>query len=211
MLIDTREKIILASTSKIRQQLMAQSGVDFSIQKPFFNEDLEKSKYHNLKPQDLAIFLAKQKALSVSEKFIDCFVIGSDQVCEFEDYEISKSKNRQEAISQLQKFSGKIHFQNNSTVIAKNSQIIFENFSQAQLQMHELNLAQIEKYVDYDQSWGCAGSYKYESLGKCLFAEVKGDYFTILGLAIQPLLSFLYQQNIISFYFYCSCLIRYFI
>jgi len=199
MLIDTRKKIILASTSKIRQQLMAQSGVDFSVQKPFFDEDLEKIKYHNLKPQDLAVFLAKQKALSVSEKFPECLVIGADQACEFEGCEISKSKNRQEAISQLQKFSGKIHLQNNATVIAKNSQIIFENFSQVQLRMHDLNNSQIEKYVDFDQSWGCAGSYKYESLGKCLFAEVKGDYFAILGMAIQPLLSFLYQQEIISF------------
>jgi septum formation protein len=199
MLIVSHKKIILASTSKIRQQLMVESGLDFTIQKPFFDEDQEKSKYSNLKPQDLSIFLAKEKALSVSRKFPECFVIGSDQACEFEGYEISKSKNRQEAISQLQKFSGKIHFQNNASVIAFNSQIIFENFSQVRLQMHDLNLSQIEKYVDQDQSWGCAGSYKYESFGKCLFAEVKGDYFAILGLAIQPLLSFLYQQKIISF------------
>ncbi len=199
MLINTNAKIILASTSKIRQQLLLQHGVDFTIHKPFFDEDQEKQNYSNLNPKELAIFLAKQKALSVSEKFPDALVIGADQVCEFEGKEISKSKNRAEAILQLQKFSGKIHRQNNATIIAKNSQIIFENFSKVELQMHDLNLVQIEKYVDCDQPIGCAGSYKYESLGKNLFAEVKGDYFAILGLAVQQLLSFLYQHKIISF------------
>jgi septum formation protein len=199
MLIKTNKKIILASTSQIRQQLLTQHRVDFEAVKPFFDEDQEKIKYQNLNPKDLAIFLAKQKALSVSEKFPDCLVIGADQACEFEGKEISKSKNSQEAISQLQKFSGKIHFQNNATIIAKNSQIIFENFSKVELKMHNLTLKQIEEYVNFDQSWGCAGSYKYESLGKILFSEVNGDYFAILGLAIQPLLSFLYQQKIINF------------
>jgi septum formation protein len=57
---------------------------------------------------------------------------------------------------------------------------------------------EIENYVKTDQPVGCAGSYKYESLGKHLFKKVTGDYYAVLGLAIQPLLSFFHQNKIIS-------------
>lgn len=199
MLITTHGKIILASTSKIRNQLLQDHNFDFQAIKPFFDEDNSKANFKDLSPKQLAVELAKNKALSVSEKFQDCYVIGADQVCEFEGQEISKSKNRQEAIAQLLKFSGKEHFQNNGCVVAKNSQIIFENFSFAKLTMHNLELSSIEKYVDCDQSWNCAGSYKYEGRGKFLFSKVEGDYFTILGMSIQPLISFFYNQKVISF------------
>ena len=199
MLITTHKKIILASTSKIRNQLLQDHNFSFQAIKPYFDEDNSKHNFKNLSPNQLALELAKNKALSVSEKFFDCYVIGSDQVCEFDGQEISKSKNRQEAIAQLQRFSGKEHYQNNATVVALNNQIIFEYFAQAKLTMHNLEKSSIEKYVDFDQSWNCAGSYKYEGYGKYLFSEVKGDYFAILGLSIQPLISFFYNQKIISF------------
>ena len=146
----------------------------------------------------LAVFLATQKALSVSDKFKDVYVIGSDQVCEFDGREVSKSKDAKEALSQLKKFNGKKHFQNNATVVAFNGEIIFENFSRVELMMRNMSAKEIENYVKIDQPWGCAGSYKYESLGKHLFEKITGDYFSVLGLAIQPLISFFHQHKIIK-------------
>lgn len=189
--------LILASTSKIRKRILEESGFDFEVIAPTYDEDEEKKKL-SLDPKKLAIFLATQKALSISEKFPKSYVIGSDQVCEFEKKEIFKSNNSVEAIKQLKKFNGKIHYQNNAVVIALNGKIIFKSFSQVKLKMRKMTNFEIESYVKYDESWGCAGSYKYESLGKHLFEKTIGDYYSILGLAIQPLIAFLYQKKLIS-------------
>jgi len=197
MLIKHNCNLILASTSKIRKRIMDEVGLKFTVKAPLFDEDLGKKKV-KLSPKKLAIYLAEQKALSISEKFRDAYVIGSDQVCEFEEKEISKSNNATEALNQLKKFNGKIHFQNNATVIAFNSKIIFRKFSRVKLQMRKMTATEIESYVKIDQPWGCAGSYKYESLGKHLFEKINGDYYSVLGLAIQPLSAFLHRKKLIS-------------
>jgi septum formation protein len=199
MIIQSKAELILASSSKIRKKILQDSGLTFKVIKPLYDEDIEKKKLAKLTPQKLATFLASQKALSVSHLFPSSYVIGCDQVCEFEKKEISKSKNQREAISQLKKFNGKTHFQNNAVVVALNRKIIFKNFSLSKLEMRKMKIAEIEKYVQLEKPWGCAGSYQYESLGKHLFAKVYGDYFSILGIAIQPLLAFLYSQKIIKF------------
>ena len=190
--------LILASTSQVRQKILTDSGLAFEVIAPLYDEDNEKKNLPKMTAKKLSLFLAKQKALSISEKFPKSYVIGSDQVCEFQKKEISKSKNAQEASAQLKKFNGKIHFQNNAVVIALAGKIIFENFSLVEMKMRKITDAEIECYVKLDKPWGCAGSYKYESLGKHLFEKISGDYFAVLGLSIQPLLTFLYRKKLIS-------------
>lgn len=136
MLIEHNCNLILASTSKIRKRIMDEVGLEFTVKAPLFDEDSGKKKV-KLSPQKLAMYLAEQKALSISKKFSDAYVIGSDQVCEFEEKEISKSNNAKEASSQLKKFNGKVHFQNNAAVIAFNGKIIFRKFSRVKLQMRK--------------------------------------------------------------------------
>lgn len=191
-------KIILASSSKVRRQIMQNSGLNFEVIKPFYDEDGKKHLLPKMSCKKLALTLAKNKALSVSEKFSDSYVIGSDQVCEFEGKEIFKSNNASEAFLQLKKFNGKIHYQNNAVVVAFNGKIIFENFVRVKLEMRKNSVKEIENYIKLDKPWPCAGSYKYESLGKHLFKEISGDYFAILGLSIQPLISFFHQKKLIS-------------
>jgi len=198
MLKQSSNGIILASSSQIRKSILKTTAIDFTIVPAYCNEEKIKKKSSKLSPKELSLFLAKSKALSVSELFADFYVIGSDQVCEFENQEIPKSKNSQEAIAQLTKMSGKTHYQNNSVVVAHKNKIIFEHNSKAKLKMRKITLEEITKYVKKDRPWNCAGSYRYESLGKHLFAEVKGDYYSILGFAIQPLISFLHSKKIIS-------------
>jgi septum formation protein len=190
--------LILASSSKIRRMILENVGLEFRVQNPDFNEEEAKKKL-KLSPKKLALSLAKGKALSISKKLRNTYVIGSDQVCEFEGEEFSKSNNAKEAVEQLKKFNGKTHIQNNAVVIAFNEKIVFKNISVAKLEMRKLSIKEIELYVKIDESWGCAGSYKYESLGKHLFKKTTGDYYSILGLAIQPLLSFLHDKKIIEF------------
>lgn len=197
MLIDHNCHLILASTSKIRKKILEEVGLKFEVMAPLFDEDAGKKKV-KLSPQKLAVYLAEQKALSISEKFPDAYVIGSDQVCEFEQKEISKSNNAPEALSQLKKFNGKIHYQNNAVAVALNGKIIFKKFSRVKLTMRKMTTSEIESYVNCDQPWGCAGSYKYESLGKHLFEKISGDYYSVLGLAIQPLLNFFHQKKLLK-------------
>ena len=197
MLVDHKCRLILASTSKIRKKILEEVGLKFEVMAPLFDEDTGKKKV-KLSPQKLAVYLAQQKALSISEKFRDAYVIGSDQVCEFEGKEISKSNNDSEALNQLKKFNGKIHFQNNAVAVALNGKIIFNKFSRVKLTMRKMSLQEITSYVKHDQPWGCAGSYKYESLGKHLFEKISGDYYSVLGLAIQPLLNFLHQKKLLK-------------
>ncbi len=190
-------QIILASTSKIRKRILEDVALDFKVVAPFFDEEKAKKKL-TVSPQKLAMILAQGKALSVSKKFLDAYVIGSDQVCEFEKKEISKSENANQAVAQLKKMNGKIHFQNNAVVVAFNGKIIFKKFSRVKLQMRKISAMEIENYVKNEKPWGCAGSYKYESLGKHLFEKTIGDYYSILGLAIQPLIAFFHQKKLIS-------------
>lgn len=190
--------IILASTSKIRQEILASCNIGFKIQAPDFDEEKAKKKLKLMSSKEKAIHLACGKAISVSVKNLDAYVIGSDQICSIDGYEISKSKDKKEAFLQLKKLSGKSHFQNNAVVVAYNGKIIFKNFTKAKLKMRNLSDLEIKNYIEKDQAWGSAGSYKYESLGKYLFHSINGNYHAILGFNIQPLLNFFYNKKLIS-------------
>jgi septum formation protein len=191
-------QIILASTSFIRKKILSETGLKFKAITPDFDEEKAKKFLKNLSSKEKAIELACGKALSISTKFPDAFLIGSDQICEVNGTEVSKSKNFTEAVLQLKKLNDKNHSQNNAVVVAHNGKIIFKNYSKAKLQMRKLSEDEIKSYVKTDDSFGSAGSYKYESLGKHLFVKVTGDYHAILGFNIQPLINFFHSKKLIS-------------
>ncbi len=192
-------KIILASTSPIRKKIIEEVGLDFQAIAPDFDEEIAKSQNQDLSIKDLAILLARGKSLSISQKFRDALVIGSDQICEIDGKKIDKSKDANEAFLQLKLMSGKTHFQNNALTISKNGKIIFEKFTKVELKLRKISDDEIWSYVNSDKPWGSAGSYKYESLGKHLFAKIKGDYYSVLGLNIQEILNFLHKKKYLQF------------
>jgi septum formation protein len=144
------------------------------------------------------MYLAKQKALSVSISNPSALTIGSDQICELAGISIDKSKDRQDAINQLALLEGETHIQNNAVCLYQGSKLLFKNSSKAKLTVRNLSNQEIETYVDLDQSWGCAGSYKFESFGKHLFEKVQGADNSIVGMNVLPLLNFLHQNKLIS-------------
>ena len=192
------KSLILASTSAVRKQILEGVKLDFQAISPLFDEEVGKQENPHLSIAQLAMFLAEGKALSISQLHKNAVVIGSDQICELDGKAINKSHNQEEAIAQLTNFSGKIHYQNNATVVAKNGKIIFRKISRVKLKMRKVSAADIASYVNADAPWGCAGSYKYESLGKHLFEKISGDYYSILGLNLQPLLCFLHRKKYIN-------------
>ena len=191
-------KIILASTSFIRSKILKEAKLDFEVIAPDFDEEIAKQKNLDLSIKDLAMTLARGKALSVSQKNPESLVIGADQICEVDGKKIDKSKDENEAFEQLKSMSGKKHFQNNAVVIAKNGKIIFEKFTKVELLMRKISDEEISSYINADKPWGSAGSYKYEGLGKYLFAKIKGDYYSILGLNLQEILNFLCKKKYIK-------------
>lgn len=196
--IKQNHPIILASTSKARESILRDLGLDFTIIAPDFDEEEQKSHILHLSIEKRALFLAQGKALSVSLQYKDSLVIGSDQICQLGDDVISKPKNRDEAINQLKRMRGKTHYQNNGVALFLNGQDIYSYTQIAKMEMRDLTDLEIESYVDLDNPIGCAGSYKIESLGRHLFSNIEGDISCISGIAVQPLLRFLYKVRFLT-------------
>ena len=190
--------LILASGSKSRRRILENLGLEFKIIVPDFDEERAKEKIGHLDIPARALFLAQGKARSVSQLHKNSLVIGSDQICQLGSATISKPKNKNEALEQLSKMSGKIHYQNNAVALFKNGEEIFSYNETATIKMRSLTAEEIAAYVELDNPVGCAGSYKIESLGRHLFENIKGDYACIYGLAIQPLLNYFYQHQLIQ-------------
>jgi septum formation protein len=199
MLLTTHHKIILASTSIARKQILESVQLPFVAVAPHVDEDKLKKQLNISCPLKLALELAKAKALSIAKQHPDAYIIGADQVCALGDSFLNKAKTQQEAVLQLNALSGKTHTQNNGFAVVHQHKVVFSHSAKVSLTMQKLSLASIKKYVESDNPIGCAGSYKYESLGKYLFSRVNGNYYAVLGLNIQPLLNFFYQNKIIAF------------
>jgi septum formation protein len=183
--LDMPFPLILASTSKYRQELLSQLGRSFEACAPDFDEDLLKDK--GLPPADLSRVLARHKCLAVFNMHKDSCVIGSDQVCVLGERILSKPKTEAKAFEQLNQLQGKSHELITSVCIAyPNGLIEFSNHTN--LKMRELNEDQIRRYIEADKALDCAGSYKLESRGITLFESIKmTDHTAIIGLPLIDL------------------------
>lgn len=185
-----KENIILASSSAIRQKILAENNIEFETINPIGDEEQAKKLISHLSIKDQVIFLAKFKAFDISLKYPKAIVIGGDQICEFENQIISKPRNKSEAITKLSLINGKTHKQNNAVALYYNGELIMHDYNYAILQMKNLKKVEIENYVKKDNPIGCAGSYKFESFGKNLFANFKGDLNSILGFNIKNIIKY---------------------
>ena len=190
--------LILASSSKIRKEILENLGFDFKVIDPDFDEEVEKESIKELEIHNQALFLARGKALSISKKYPKSLVLGSDQICQKANEIISKPKNIEEAFIQLSKLNGKIHYQNNAVTLFLDGKELFSCLEIAKLKMRILEDREINSYINLDNPVGCAGSYKIESLGRHLFDKIEGDISSISGLSIQPLLQYLYKNQYIE-------------
>lgn len=197
------QQIILASTSKIRCEMLNSLRIPFSVIAPIFNEDAEKDAITKLPPSKQASFLAKGKGQSISEKFPDAIVISADQICELDGQIFNKPLTAENAIATLEMLAGKTHTQYNATCIFAKGKLIKQIERQAYLTMRDLQKEEITAYVAIDCPLNACGAYKYESLGKHLFAEIDGCEETIQGFSVQEVLSFLYKQHYLKMQ-YCK-------
>jgi len=182
------ESFILASSSEIRKKILSDQGFDFIVQKSEVDEEILKENYKNLSFEKRAIKLALAKAKEVSEAYRDKYVLGADQMCVYKNNILNKPGNRENAVNSLKLLAGNTHYQYSGIALCLNGKSLWSFCDTAILTMKALSEDEIKSYVDKDEPYQCAGSYKYESHGSKLFSDVKGSPFTIQGLALTPLL-----------------------
>ena len=184
--------IILASKSPFRAMLMKNAGLAFSQSAAEVNERAIEDAVgqSGVTAEDLALILAEAKALDVSGRHAGALVIGSDQTLSLGDEVLHKALTMDEARKRLLALSGKIHQLNSGVVIAKNGATLWRHVSVARLTMRDLSPAFIGRHLANtgDKVLGSVGCYQLEGEGLQLFDSIDGDYFTIVGLPMLPLL-----------------------
>ena len=183
------EPFILASGSTIRKQILSDHGINFVVQKSEIDEEELKKNILNLPFEERVIKLASAKAKEVSEKNIEHYVVGADQMCVCNGTVFNKPGNLENAINNLKLLAGNTHCQYSGISIFLNGKSLWTFCDKATLTMKELSDEQIMSYVLEDEPYECCGSYKYESLGATLFSKVKGSEYTVQGLAFVPLIN----------------------
>ena len=194
--------IILASKSPFRATLLKNAGIVFTVQSAGIDERAVEAPLYDsgATPEDVAQILAEAKALAVSERNPSALVIGSDQTLSLGDEILHKAEDMEAARRQLLKLSGKTHHLNSAVVLAKDGQTLWRHVSVARMTLRDLDPGFIGRYLSRAGTIALqsVGAYQFEGEGVQLFEKVDGDYFTIVGLPLLPLLAELRREGAID-------------
>ena len=198
-----RPPLILASTSKARAKLLEAAGLAFIVEPPGLDESVMLqaiSGERSLDPHDVAEVLARAKAEAVSDLASGAYIIGADQVLVLEDRILTKPDSMEAARRQLLDLRGKSHTLHTAVVVATNGETIWGETQIATLSMRKLSPEFIGRYLAAagEAALASVGAYQIESIGVQLFEKIDGDYFSILGLPLLPLLDALRQHGAID-------------
>jgi septum formation protein len=198
-----RPPLILASSSKSRAKLLEAAGLAFIVESPGLDESAMRQAVAGgeaLAPHDVAEVLARAKAEAVSEVAPKAHVIGGDQVLAFGDVIMSKPESMEAARRQLLDLSGKTHTLHTSIAVATNGETIWADTTVAILTIRKLSPEFIGRYLAAagEEVLSSVGAYQIESIGVQLFEKIDGDYFSILGLPLIPLLDTLRREGVIE-------------
>ncbi len=195
-------RLILASKSPFRSALLKNAGIEFSNESADIDERAVEAPLYETgaTPEDVAQVLAEAKALDVSEKNPGAVVIGCDQTLSLGEDIFHKPADMEAAGRQLLQFSGKTHQLNSAVVLVKDGETLWRHVSVARMTMRALSPAFIGRYLGRvgDRALSSVGAYQVEGPGIQLFEKIEGDYFTIVGLPLLPLLAELRKEQLID-------------
>ncbi|MGZ5851663.1 MAG: Maf family nucleotide pyrophosphatase [Hyphomicrobium sp.] len=197
-------QIILASTSRARREMLAAAGVAFTVEaadvdEPAVRKTLLAAKSAATPPQ-IADALARAKAEDVSQRHKGSLVIGGDQVLALGTELLTKAKDEAAARATLMKLRGMTHELHSAVALAVDGRVLWTHTGTARLKMRDFSDAFLEEYLTRagDRVGQSVGAYELEGLGVQLFDKIEGDYFTILGLPLLPLLAELRAHGMIA-------------
>ena len=195
-------KLILASSSKIRKQLLNNANVPFISIEPNIDEDAVKSSLllEKYPLRDVADALAELKASKISSKHLDSLVLGCDQILEFNGAILEKPGSKTLAVEQLIKISGKKHTAHSAAVIYENRVPVWRFVGKADLILRNSSERYIFDYVsrNWDNIKSSVGGYQIEEEGCRLIQKISGDYFSVLGMPLLEIVNFLSIKGIID-------------
>ena len=190
-----QNKIILASKSKVRKEILDKNNIESIVEHSNVDEDIVKLSLikERATPEIISKNLAELKANKVSLKNTDNLVLGADSVIDLDGELISKPENRKEAIEILKKLNGKSHFLISSVCISKNGSMIWNYTDKAKLTMKNFSKNELEEYLSKisDETLYAYNVYQIEGEGRNLFANINGDEDTIMGLPIKKIKEYL--------------------
>lgn len=189
-----KPKLILASSSIYRRNILKKLGMEFSWAIPDINE----TPHPNEQPTQLVQRLAQQKAEKLAEAYPNHLIIGSDQVASIDGQILGKPMNHEAAISQLKHCSGReVTFITGLCLHNSHSGQVQLSADTYSVKFRSLTPEQIENYLCREQPYDCAGSFKSEGFGICLFEKMEGkDPNTLVGLPLIDLIDMLINEGI---------------
>ena len=188
------KQIVLASSSPFRRELLEKLGLKFSCDSP----DIDESPQPNETPQQLVVRLAQEKAKAVAARHPDALIIASDQCALLEGNILGKPGNHQTAVQQLQSASGKkVEFLTSLVLLNSNTGDMQADTCPFVVYFRSLSCTEIEGYLNREQPYNCAGSFKSEGLGITLFQRLEGDDpNSLIGLPLIRLTAMLGNEGI---------------
>ena len=188
-------RIILASKSKVRKEILDKNNIKSIVEPSNVDEDIVKMSLLKEKasPEIISKNLAELKANKISMKKTDEIVLGADSVIDLNGELISKPESREEAMEILKKLNGKLHFLISSVCISKNGSMIWNYTDKATLTMKNFSNDELKKYLSKitDDALYAYNVYQIEGEGRNLFASIEGDEDTIMGLPVKKIKEYL--------------------
>ena len=185
--------LILASKSPFRAAILRNAGIAFRAEAADIDERAAEAPLlkGGASAEDIASVLAEAKALAVSERFPHSLILGADQTLSLDDELFHKPADMEAARRHLLVLSGNTHVLSSALVLAQRGETIWRHVSVARLTMRELSPAFIGRHLARvgEAALSSVGAYQYEGEGIQLFEAIDGDYFTIVGLPLLPLLA----------------------
>lgn len=193
--------VILASGSSTRARLLRDAGVPVLIDPAGIDEDEIKAsmKAEGAPVSDIAQALADLKASRKSAQYPGAFVIGADQMLDCDGTWFDKPPTLERARAQLEALAGRTHHLHTAATVARDGGVIWRHLTRPALTMRRLSPEFLADYVrrEGEDLLGSVGAYRLEGRGAQLFADIRGDYFSILGLPLLPLLDFLRTHKVL--------------
>jgi MAF protein len=186
--------LVLGSTSPFRKEILQKLNLSFECAKP----NIDETALIGETPQALVERLAIEKAIAVADEFTNALIIGSDQLAVCEGEILGKPHNFENGVKQLTKFSNKsVTFYTGLCVYDTANQKALSLIEPFIVHFNQLSQPEIESYLNAEQPYNCAGSFKSEGLGICLFKRLEGDDpNSLIGLPLIKLVGLLKQHGL---------------